>query len=279
LQYGWKLLVAALLESIYNNLTSLIIGKVYTKADLAFYNKGRNFPNILVSNINSSIDSIMLPVLSKVQDNTEKVKQWTRKAVRVSSFIMWPMMIGLAVCAKPLIILLLTDKWIGCVPYMQLYCISYAFWPIHTANLNAIKAMGRSDVFLRLEIIKKILGVIFIMIALPYGPLALVAVMAIMGPIYAIINAGPNTIILRYSFKEQILDVLPSICCALLMGTAIWPIQYLEMPCFMILCLQVLFGILLYIGIAFLLHISECSMLFGLIKDVIKGKERSASDK
>lgn len=112
-------------------------------------------PTLVIVNINTSIDSVLLPVMSSVQDQEGRIKTMTRQSIRISSYIIWPMMIGLAACSKPLIALLLTDKWLSCVPYLRVFCMIYAFHPIHTANLNAIKAMGRSDIFLKLEIVKK----------------------------------------------------------------------------------------------------------------------------
>ncbi len=155
LSYGWKLLVSALVDTVYNNLRSLIIGKVYTSSDLAYYNKGKVFPNLIVTNINTSINSVLFPVMSGAQDSMESVKRITRRAIKTSTFIMLPLMAGMAVCASPLIRLLLTDKWLPCAMYLRVFCFTYAFYPIHTANLNAIKAVGRSDLFLKLEIAKK----------------------------------------------------------------------------------------------------------------------------
>ena len=153
--YGWKLLVAKLLDTVFNDLRQLIIGKVYSKGDLAQYNQGKKLPNFIVSNINSSIDSVLLPTMSKVQDDPSIVRNMTRRAIKTSTYLMMPFMVGIAVCAEPIVSVLLTDKWLPCVPFLRIFCISYAFYPIHTANLNAIKAMGRSDLFLKLEVIKK----------------------------------------------------------------------------------------------------------------------------
>ena len=155
--YGCKLLVSALIDTFYMNIRSLIIGKIYSPTMLGFYNRGDQFPQLIVSNINRSIQSVMLPALASQQrDNVEKVKNMMRRGIVTSSFIIFPTMVGLAVVAKPLVSIILTDKWLLCVPFLQIFCISYALWPIHTANLQAINAMGRSDIYLRLEIAKKL---------------------------------------------------------------------------------------------------------------------------
>lgn len=156
--YGWKLLVSSLIDTLDKNLRSLIVGKIYSPSMLGFYNRGDQFPQLIVSNINGSIQSVMLPALSSEQNNKQRVKEMVRRSIITSSFLVLPMMIGLAVIGEPLVKILLTDKWLPCVPFLQVFCLSYALWPIHTANLQAINALGRSDIFLKLEIIKKIIG-------------------------------------------------------------------------------------------------------------------------
>ena len=164
--YGWKLLASSLIDTVYNDLRQLIIGKKYSSGDLAYYNQGKKFPQLIVTNINTSIDSVLLPTMSKAQDDMAAVRSMTRRAIKTSTFLMMPAMIGLAVCAEPLVQLILTEKWLPCVLFLRIFCITYAFYPIHTANLNAIKAMGRSDLFLKLEIIKKTVGIIAILITM-----------------------------------------------------------------------------------------------------------------
>ena len=140
--YGWKLLVSSLLDTTYENVRQLVIGKIYSSADLAFYNKGKQFPNLIVTNINTSIDSVLLPTMSNEQENKSRVRDMTRRAIKTSIFIMAPLMMGLAFTSKNIVTLLLTEKWLECVPYLCVFCITFMFYPIHTANLNAIKAMG-----------------------------------------------------------------------------------------------------------------------------------------
>lgn len=245
--YGWKLLVSSLFDVGYNNLRNLIIGKIYSPADLAYYNKGQQFPSLIVTNINTSIDSVLLPVMAAAQDDTIVVKSMTRKSIKMSSYIMWPLMVGLSVCAKPLIIVLLTERWLDSVFFLRIFCFTYVLWPIHTANLNAIKAMGRSDEFLKLEIIKKSIGVISILIAMPFGVHIMAIAYLITGPISAVINAFPNKRLLDYSFKEQIEDLVPYIGLSLAMGLIIWPIQYLPIGNIAIIILQVLSGAMIYV--------------------------------
>ena len=153
--YGSKVLGTSLLVTVFMELRSLIIGKLYSPASLAYFDRGRQFPNLLVANINTSIGAVLFPKMSSQQDDIELVKQTTRKSIRLSSYIMSPLMLGLAAAAEPFVRLILTEKWIDCVPLLQIFCIIFLFQPVHTANTQAIKAIGRSDITLKLEFIKK----------------------------------------------------------------------------------------------------------------------------
>ena len=190
--YAWKLLVSSLLDSVYNNLRSLIIGKVYSAENLAFYNKGQSWPNLIVENVNSSIDSVLLPSMSSVQDEKNSVKAMTRRAIKTSTYVMAPLMMGLAFTGVPLVRLLLTEKWLPIVPFQVIFCITYMFYPIHTANLNAIKALGRSDIFLKLEIIKKVVGLIALVVTVPISVMAMGYSLLFTSLASQIINSWPN---------------------------------------------------------------------------------------
>ena len=138
LSYGWKLLASSLLGTIYNNLRSLLIGRVYTSADLAYYNQGQMLPDAITNNVDSSIDSVLFPVMSAEQDDASMVKDMTRRAIKMGVYIISPLMMAIAFCAEPLVRLILTEKWLPCVPYLRIFCVAYMFWPIHAANLNAL---------------------------------------------------------------------------------------------------------------------------------------------
>lgn len=264
--YGWKLLVSALLDTVYNNLRQLIIGKMYTPANLAFYNKGNQFPHLIVTNINTSIDSVLLPVLSDVQDDRERVKVMTRRAIKTSTYVMAPLMMGLAFIAPGLIELLLTEKWLPCVPFLRIFCITYMFYPIHTANLNAIKALGRSDLFLRLEIAKKTIGMLLLLFTMWFGVMAMAYSLLISSLFSQIINAWPNQKLLNYGYREQLKDILPEIVLAILMGVCVTFLQYLPLHQIMILVLQVIVGVTIYISGSFLLKLESFQYLFGILK-------------
>lgn len=228
LSFGWKILVSALLDTVYTNIRSLVIGKMYSSADLAFYNQGDKLPSVIVNNINTSIDSVLLPTLAKQQDDRERVKNMTRRAIKISTYIMAPLMMGLAFCATSVVDLVLTEKWLPCVPFLQIFCITYMFYPIHTANLNAIKAMGRSDLFLKLEIAKKIVGMILLLSTMWFGVMAMAYSLLVSMITSMIINSWPNRQLLNYSFKEQMIDIFPSVTLAVVMGIAISFINFFE---------------------------------------------------
>ena len=266
LSFGWKMLASSLLDTVYNNLRNMIIGKLYTSADLAFYNQGDKFPKLIVTNINTSIDSVLLPTMSNEQDNHVRVKDMTRRAIKISTYIMAPLMIGLAFCAKPIVQIVLTDKWLPCVPYLQIFCISYLFWPIHTANLNAIKAMGRSDLFLKLEVIKKFMGMILLLITMNISVMAMAYSLLISGLISQVINSWPNRYLLKYSYIDQIKDILPNIVMALIMGVFVYFISYLNLPILVSLVVQILSGGIIYLMLSILTKNDSFIYLINILK-------------
>ena len=273
LNYGWKLLVSGLLHTIYINLRSLMIGKFYTAQDLAYYEKGQSFPSFVVTNINSSIDSVLLPTMSGVQDNRETVKAITRRSIVTSSYLMWPMMVGLAAVAKPLVLLLLTEKWLPAVPFLQITCFALGLEPLQTANLNAIKAMGRSDIFLKLEIVKKAIAITILFLFMRFGVLAIAVSGLVYSVIAAMFNSYPNRKLLGYSYFEQIRDILPSFLLALVMGAVIYLITLIPMPTVLILTVQILVGVIIYAGVSCVLKLEPFFYILNTIKQ-FKGRSK-----
>lgn len=274
LGFGWKMLCSALLDTGYNNLRSLLIGKVYSSADLAYYNEGNKFPNLIVTNINSSIDSVLLPAMSKEQDNTNKVKSMTRRSIMVSCYIMAPLMIGLACCASNIVIVVLTEKWLPCVFFLQIFCITYMFYPIHTANLNAIKAMGRSDLFLKLEIWKKAVGMVLLLSTMFISVKAMAYSLLISTLTSMIINSWPNKKLLDYSFLEQMRDIFPSIFLALGMGIVVYFIGFLPIPTLLLLFIQVICGGGIYVLGSVIFRLQPFLYLMGIIKPMIQKRRK-----
>lgn len=268
--FGWKLLMSSLLDTAYNNLRNLIIGKLYSSSDLAFYNQGEKFPEVIVMNINASIDSVLLPTMSIEQDNPERIKQMTRRAIKTSTYVMAPLMMGLAFCAEPIVRLVLTDKWIFCIPFLRIFCITYMFWPVHTANLNAINAMGRSDWFLRLEIIKKIVGVAILLSTMWFGVMAMAYSLLLSSVLSQIINSWPNRKLLKYGYLEQVRDFAPGILLAVLMGICVHFVEYMSLPMIVTLVIQIVLGAIIYIVGSAILKLEEFQYLLEMIKSIMK---------
>ena len=270
--YGWKLLVSALIDTGFNKLQQMIIGKVYTKSSLAFYNQGEQYPLAIVSNINASIDSVLLPVMSKAQDDPNAVKNMTRRAIKTSTYIIMPCMVGLGVCAEPLISLLLTDKWLPCVFFLRVFCFSYAFWPIHTANLNAINALGRSDLFLKLEIIKKIVVLLATLSTMFISVKAMACSVLVTAILGQMINSWPNKKLMDYSYFEQVKDMLPQICLSLIMGILVYCVQFIGLDDIFTLLIQIPTGILIYWLLSKLLHIDSYEFLIDTVRGLFNKK-------
>lgn len=272
LSFGWKMLVSALLDTVYTNIRSLVIGKMYSSSDLAFYNQGDKLPSVIVNNINTSIDSVLLPTIAKEQEDRERVKSMTRRAIKTSTYIMAPLMMGLAFCATPVVNLVLTEKWLPCVPFLQIFCITYMFYPIHTANLNAIKAMGRSDLFLKLEIAKKIVGLILLLGTMRISVMAMAYSLLVSMVTSMIINSWPNKDLLNYSFKEQLIDIFPSVSLAVVMGVSVSFIDKLGFPSALTLLIQVPTGAVIYLIGSILLHLDSFNYLLEIIKSFAHNK-------
>ena len=248
LRFGWKLLVSALLDTIYGNLRNLIIGKKYTSADLAYFDQGDKLPKAIVTNINVSIDSVLLPTMSKMQDKTEAVRTLTRRAIRISVYIVAPLMIGFACCADSLVRLVLTDKWLPCVTFIRILSVSYLFWPIHTANLNAIKAVGRSDIFLKLEVIKKAVGLALLLSTMWFGVKIMAYGLIVECLLGLIVNTWPNKKLLHYGYIDQMRDIAPSVLLSMAMGVAVYCVGLISMPEIVKVVAQITLGIVIYVA-------------------------------
>lgn len=271
--YGWKLLVSQLLDTGYTQLRSLIIGKKYTKDDLAYYDRANQFPGFITANINTSIDSVLFPAMSDVQDDKERVKSMTKRAMKTSIFLMAPMMAGLSCCARPIVKLLLNETWLPLIPYMIVLCISYTFYPLHTANLNAIKALGRSDKFLILEIIKKAVGMVLLLVSMWYGVMAIAISLLVSDIICQIINSWPNKKLINYGYFEQLKDITPSIILAWVMGGLVYCVSFLGLNDILTLVIQIPLGVAIYTLGAKLFKMESFDYLLVVIKSIIGKKE------
>lgn len=273
-RFGWKLLVSGLLNTLYGNLSGLVIGKKYNSDTLGYYNRGQQFPALLIDSINSAIESVMLSAMSAEQDDRIRVKDMMRTSMTMSAYIVFPMMAGLAAVATPLVRLLLTDKWLACVPYMQVCCFSTAFYPVHSCNLQAINAMGRSDLFLKLEIVKKSYGIVVLAIAVFCfeSPLAIAMTGLITTWIGWFVNSFPNKKLIGYSYKEQIFDLFPILfmalgMCAVVLLVGKW-CQGAGIVTILTILLQIIVGVVLYALLSILVKPRSFIMLLEAVKKI-----------
>ena len=274
--YGWKLLVGGIINETYVELRKIAIGKLYTSADLAYFDRGMQIPNIIVTNINSSISNVLFPAISNAQNNMADVKAIMRRSIRTSSYIMCPLMFGLAVVAEPLISLLLTDKRLPCVPYLRIYCIAYCFDPIQTANLQAIKAVGRSDIYLKLEIIKKVAYAV-ILVAVMFHSVDAIAYSLLLNTLIAVfVNTTPNKKLLGYSFKELIADMAPGIILSAVMSGVVY-LEGMLLPFSALprMIIQAATGGIIYLVLSVVFKVESFSYLLNTVKEMLPGKKKS----
>lgn len=209
--YGWKIAASALLDQVFVNLNGLLIGKYYTKADLAYVNKGQSLSKLAMDEVDGTLGRVSFPALVQLQDDRVRLRDAMRRMMICSTFLVFPLMVGVAVCAKTELRLLYGEQWVPATPYMMLACFSYALWPVHTINLKGIMALGRSDIFLKLEVIKKIAKLVIILAFFRAGVFPFMCACACaLGPLGVIINSWPNRRLLDYPIQMQLRDVLPT---------------------------------------------------------------------
>ncbi len=269
ISFGWKLLLSSLLDTTFNQVRQLIIGKMYTTEDLAYYNRGQQFPQFFVNNINSAIGSVLLSAMANVQDNIVSIRNMTQRAIKTSTYLMAPLMIGLVTTAPQVVSIVLTDKWLPCVPFLRIICITYIFYPIHTANLNAIKAMGRSDLFLILEIWKKVIGMILLLGTMRYGVMAMAYSLLASSVIGQIINSWPNRKLLNYNYLDQLKDIFPNILLAIAMGCCVYLVAILNLPDIILLLIQIVVGMVFYVTCSVIFKLDSFVYLWNMAKKYI----------
>ena len=275
--YGIKILGAGLLIQGYQEVRALIIGKLYSSDDLAYFDRGRQFPKLISTNIVSSITAVLFPKMSKEQDDTVRVKEIMRQSIRFSSYLMSPMMFGLAAVAKPLVIVLLTEKWIPCVLMLQIFSLCSIFNPIHSVNNQAYKAVGRSDLYLKLELIKKGVEIAVLLCVMWISPLAIAISMLATNIAFIFVNAIPNKRLIGYSLGEQMIDILPNVFMGLIMGVIVFVIQLVPMNNYLLLLIQVISGISIYLLFSIVFKNKEFLYLLNVVKSAFKKKTKSLS--
>lgn len=264
--YGWKILTTHLIISIFKNIRSIIISKFYSAAMLAYFDKGKQLPALAMDNINTSIQTILFPVFSEVQDDRVKVKSMVRRSIKTNCLFIFPLMIGLFVMAEPLVIAIYTDKWSSMVPFVQIFALSFILMPMQLANIEAIKSLGYSNITLKLEIIKKVIEVIILVISAYLGVLAIAWGVVIYNFICLFINLYPNTKLLNYSFKEQVYDFMPQLLSAIVMGCFVYLVSYIQVNIIIKLFIQFFVGVVSYFVICRTFNLESFKYIYILIR-------------
>lgn len=250
--YGWKVLASSLINSLYGSMYDLIIGKVYTKEILGLYNRGQQFPLMITQNLNDTVQSVTLPILSEMQDDVAGMKRRMKKALMLNAFIVFPTMVGLAAISYEFIYVILGEKWLEAVPYMMLLCIVYSIYPIHTMNIQCMKAIGRSDLFLKLEIIKKVIEVSTVIITVRYGLIAMIVGQIVLSFVAVPINAWPVKKLIGYGAMEQLNDLLPTIVAGILMYITVKLVCFIPIAIIVKLFLEIIVGAGVFIALSYL---------------------------
>jgi len=274
--FGWKLLVSGLIDTLYKNIYYVIIGKLFSAIELGYYTNAQKLRDTASQSITTSVQRVSYPVLSSINGENERLRLGYRKILKNSVFITFPIMIGLAVIANPFINLLFGTKWVASIPYFQVLCFAGMLLPLHAINLNILKVKGRSDLFLGLEVIKKVIGVTSIGIVLFFklGIMGLLWTTVLNSYIAYFINSYFSAELLSYSTKEQIKNIMPIFIVSVLMGIivyfsgAVLPDNY-----FIKLVVQIFIGVMTYIGISRIAKIEELKTVYDMIGSVLKRGE------
>lgn len=263
LSFGWRIMTTSFMFTAYAQLRSLIIGKRYSAADLGYYDRGYSFPSLIAGNIDSTITRVLFPALAHVQKESNSLSEKTRKAAKTSAFIMTPILWGLAVMAQPVVQLLIGEKWLPCVPYLQIMCFVWWLQPTQTCSAQAIKAIGRSDLFLYNEIISKIIGLILLALAIfVFDSVFAIAIMFLIGQIIAVFIYGfCSQRYIGYKVKFQLYDIFVPAWMSLVMCTCIKGVELCVSNLLLCMVLQCVAGVLVYLLLSIITHNETYSFL------------------
>lgn len=267
--FGWKLLVSSLIDTVWKEIYQVVIGKCYSTATLGQYTRAKQFSDICSTNLTGIIQRVSYPVLSSIQDDRVRLKYAYQKVIKTTMLPTFVLMLGMAACAKPMILILIGEQWLECVPMLQMICIYGALYPLHALNLNILQVQGRSDLFLRLEIIKKVIGVGPLLIGI-WGDIYLMLFgTVIVSFISYYLNAYYSGPYLNYSIKEQVKDILPSLMVAITMALPVYVMSYIPLNHFILFPLQVIAGASIVIAICETKKLPEYIEIKGIAMPII----------
>ncbi|MDC3237184.1 lipopolysaccharide biosynthesis protein [bacterium] len=268
LPFGSRLTISFLIDIIFQNIYYVIIGRIFSSSDLGFYSRARHFQQLAVDNIANVVGRVIFPTLSSIQNDLPRLKRGTRKVMTMMVMVNFPLMIGMAIVAEPMILLLLTEKWAQSIVYLQLLCIVGFLYPLHVVNLIPLQVLGRSDLFLRIEILKKILIVVAVAITYRWGIVAMIYGQIATSCLSYWINSYFTGKLLNYSISCQIKDTIPSLALSCIMGVTIYCIKFFIAGNLLLLIVQVLAGILLYSALCYIFKLSS----FLEAKEMVRSK-------
>lgn len=267
--YGWKLLVSGILNNLWNQLYQVVVGRVYNPITLGYYTKAHEYVNLVSQNLNSVVQKVSFPALSKLQDDDTILRLGYQRVIRVTMLVTFVLIFGLAACGKQFILVLIGEKWLPCVPFLQIICFQMVLYPLHALNLNALQVKGRSDLFLKLEIIKKFVGVIPILLGVYVGIYSMLVASVFTGVISYYLNAYYTAPLLGYGIKEQVKDILPSLGIAITMAIPVFAMNYIHLNSFILLPLQIVVGAAITLGICEAIKLPEYLELRGIAMPII----------
>lgn len=265
--FGWKVLATDLVSTLESDIRSLIIGKVFSASDLAYYDQGKKYPSLLVTNINTSINKVMLPAYARSQDNLNELKRMLRRSIQIGVFILAPILVGFAAVSEQFVNVVLTEKWIPCIPFIQIFCISYLTRPLETACHQALLAIGKSDVVLKIMVCINIVALGTVLVAtFMFKSVLLIAAGSMLVTITSLIcfMFCVNKFI-GYKFKEQMADILPTITCALLMAVVVVAIGKINLSQILVLAIQIVTGGVVYLVVATVMKVEPFVYLLSKI--------------
>jgi len=269
--YGWKLLVSSLMDTGYSELSSLVVGKRYIDDSIAFYTTGRRYPEMIGTNLTNVALSVLFPAYSAHQDSTARVREMVRKTNRSTALMVFPMMAGMAAVATLLLRVLLTEKWVPAAPYLQIMCVIYALYPIEATDLQAINALGRSDLYLKTEIIKKVFGIVLLIasVFLFSTPLAIAGAVTITAVFSMFVTMVVMKRLFAYRYRDQLWDLTPPLLLSAVMAAAVLAVSLAPMPDLLSLIAQIACGIAVYLGLAVLLKLQSFDYLWRSVKEYL----------
>jgi len=246
------------LNSVFGNIYQLVIGKFFTASSLGFYSRADSLNKYPVTILQTVVGQVTFPVFSKIQDDKVRLRRALQKSVKMITFIMFPLMVGLATVAKPLIIILITSKWLPSVPFFQMLCIPGALLPLQALNLNALNAQGRSDLFLRIILINKALILIMVAITFRYGIIVMIYGQIVTALISYYLSSYYSGKLLNYSFFEQVKDMIPSIGISALVGIFVFSVSYFSLNNQLeLLMIQIAIGVITFVVFSYIFKISS----------------------